>query len=210
MRAWRPFATSKGCASRSARPAARPRTSRCACFRTYGIARGQIHAERIPNTEIVSRLSDGDIDAAFSGFSPAERNGHRRDEARREAHSHRRPRDRGDADAVSVFETHADSARDVSEPARTRFARSASTRCSSAAPTSTMISCIALLDAYFATQPGDDAAEPRSRTGHADSPASRRGTLLPPARAVTMSRERRGAAGPRKRAAWSGARGPRD
>ena len=36
----------------------------------YGIARGQIHAERIPNTEIVSRLSNGDIDAAFSGFGP--------------------------------------------------------------------------------------------------------------------------------------------
>jgi uncharacterized protein len=35
----------------------------------YGIAPGQIHAERIPNAEIVSRLSDGDIDAAFSGFS---------------------------------------------------------------------------------------------------------------------------------------------
>jgi TRAP transporter TAXI family solute receptor len=34
-----------------------------------GIARGQIHAERIPNTEIVSRLSNGDIDAAFSGFN---------------------------------------------------------------------------------------------------------------------------------------------
>jgi uncharacterized protein len=35
----------------------------------YGIAPGQIHAERIPNVEIVSRLSDGSIDAAFSGFS---------------------------------------------------------------------------------------------------------------------------------------------
>lgn len=33
-----------------------------------GIALGQIHAERIPNAEIVSRLSSGDIDAAFSGF----------------------------------------------------------------------------------------------------------------------------------------------
>ena len=35
----------------------------------FGIAPGQIHAERIPNTEIVSRLSNGDIDAAFSGFT---------------------------------------------------------------------------------------------------------------------------------------------
>jgi uncharacterized protein len=35
----------------------------------FGIATGQIHAERIPNTDIVSRLSSGDIDAAFSGFS---------------------------------------------------------------------------------------------------------------------------------------------
>ena len=35
-----------------------------------GIARGQIHADRIPNTEIVRRLGSGDIDAAFSGFSP--------------------------------------------------------------------------------------------------------------------------------------------
>jgi len=35
----------------------------------FGIATGQIHAERIPNTDIVSRLSRGDIDAAFSGFS---------------------------------------------------------------------------------------------------------------------------------------------
>jgi len=34
-----------------------------------GIASGQIHAERIPNTEIVNRLSSGDIDAAFSGFT---------------------------------------------------------------------------------------------------------------------------------------------
>jgi uncharacterized protein len=34
----------------------------------FGIARGQIRAERIPNTEIVNRLSNGDIDAAFSGF----------------------------------------------------------------------------------------------------------------------------------------------
>jgi TRAP transporter TAXI family solute receptor len=33
-----------------------------------GIAEGQIHAERIPNAEIVSRLSNGEIDAAFSGF----------------------------------------------------------------------------------------------------------------------------------------------
>jgi uncharacterized protein len=35
----------------------------------FGIAPGQIHAERIPNAEIVSRLSNGDIDAAFSGFT---------------------------------------------------------------------------------------------------------------------------------------------
>ncbi|MEO5741003.1 MAG: TAXI family TRAP transporter solute-binding subunit, partial [Vicinamibacterales bacterium] len=34
-----------------------------------GIAQGEIHAERVPNAEIVSRLSSGDIDAAFSGFS---------------------------------------------------------------------------------------------------------------------------------------------
>ena len=34
-----------------------------------GIEQGQFHAERIPNAEIVSRLSNGDIDAAFSGFS---------------------------------------------------------------------------------------------------------------------------------------------
>jgi TRAP transporter TAXI family solute receptor len=34
----------------------------------FGIAREQFHAERIPNSEIVSRLSIGDIDAAFSGF----------------------------------------------------------------------------------------------------------------------------------------------
>jgi TRAP transporter TAXI family solute receptor len=33
-----------------------------------GIARGQIRAERIPNAEIVTRLSNGDLDAAFSGF----------------------------------------------------------------------------------------------------------------------------------------------
>jgi TRAP transporter TAXI family solute receptor len=35
----------------------------------YGIEPGQIHAQRIPNAEIVNRLSSGDIDAAFSGFS---------------------------------------------------------------------------------------------------------------------------------------------
>jgi TRAP transporter TAXI family solute receptor len=34
-----------------------------------GIAIGQIHASRIPNNEIVNRLSSGDIDAAFSGFN---------------------------------------------------------------------------------------------------------------------------------------------
>lgn len=33
-----------------------------------GIAIGQIHASRIPNNEIVNRLTSGDIDAAFSGF----------------------------------------------------------------------------------------------------------------------------------------------
>lgn len=35
----------------------------------FGIARGQIRAERIPNAEIVSRLTSGQIDAAFSGFN---------------------------------------------------------------------------------------------------------------------------------------------
>jgi TRAP transporter TAXI family solute receptor len=35
----------------------------------FGIARGQILAERIPNNELVSRLSIGDVDAAFSGFT---------------------------------------------------------------------------------------------------------------------------------------------
>lgn len=35
-----------------------------------GIAPGQIRAERVPNSELVSRLSNGDIDAAFSGFDP--------------------------------------------------------------------------------------------------------------------------------------------
>jgi TRAP transporter TAXI family solute receptor len=35
-----------------------------------GIAPGQIRAERVPNSELVSRLSNGDIDAAFSGFGP--------------------------------------------------------------------------------------------------------------------------------------------
>ena len=34
-----------------------------------GIATGQIHAERLPNTELVNRLANGDIDAAFSGFN---------------------------------------------------------------------------------------------------------------------------------------------
>ena len=34
-----------------------------------GIAPGQFHAERIPNAEIVSRLTSGEIDAAFSGFN---------------------------------------------------------------------------------------------------------------------------------------------
>jgi TRAP transporter TAXI family solute receptor len=34
-----------------------------------GIEQGQFHAERIPNAEIVNRLSNGGIDAAFSGFS---------------------------------------------------------------------------------------------------------------------------------------------
>jgi TRAP transporter TAXI family solute receptor len=33
-----------------------------------GIANAQMRGERIPNAEIVSRLSNGDIDAAFSGF----------------------------------------------------------------------------------------------------------------------------------------------
>ena len=35
----------------------------------YGIAPAQIHAERIPNIEIVNRLTNGEIDAAFSGFN---------------------------------------------------------------------------------------------------------------------------------------------
>jgi TRAP transporter TAXI family solute receptor len=34
-----------------------------------GISSGEMRAERIPNTEIVSRLSNGDLDAAFSGFT---------------------------------------------------------------------------------------------------------------------------------------------
>jgi TRAP transporter TAXI family solute receptor len=34
-----------------------------------GISSDQIRAERIPNAELVSRLSSGDINAAFSGFS---------------------------------------------------------------------------------------------------------------------------------------------
>ena len=34
-----------------------------------GIAPGQIRAERIPNNEIVGRLTSGGIDAAFSGFN---------------------------------------------------------------------------------------------------------------------------------------------
>ncbi len=38
-------------------------------FQDLGIAPNQIHAERVPNNEIVNRLSNGDIDAAFSGFS---------------------------------------------------------------------------------------------------------------------------------------------
>jgi TRAP transporter TAXI family solute receptor len=39
-------------------------------FQNLGIARNQFHGERIPNSEIVSRLNNGDIDAAFSGFAP--------------------------------------------------------------------------------------------------------------------------------------------
>jgi TRAP transporter TAXI family solute receptor len=35
----------------------------------YGITPAQIHAERIPNAEIVARLANGGIDAAFSGFT---------------------------------------------------------------------------------------------------------------------------------------------
>jgi TRAP transporter TAXI family solute receptor len=35
-----------------------------------GIPPEDIRAERIPNAEIVSRLSSGEIDAAFSGFAP--------------------------------------------------------------------------------------------------------------------------------------------
>ena len=35
----------------------------------YGIAPGQIRAERVPNAEIVNRLTSGDIDAAISGFT---------------------------------------------------------------------------------------------------------------------------------------------
>ena len=35
----------------------------------YGITLGQIRAERVPNAELVSRLSNGEIDAAFSGFN---------------------------------------------------------------------------------------------------------------------------------------------
>ena len=35
----------------------------------FGIARGQILAEHVPNTELVSRLSNGTLDAAFSGFN---------------------------------------------------------------------------------------------------------------------------------------------
>jgi uncharacterized protein len=35
----------------------------------YGIGPEHIHAKRIPNTEIVSRLGNGDVDAAFSGFN---------------------------------------------------------------------------------------------------------------------------------------------
>jgi TRAP transporter TAXI family solute receptor len=34
-----------------------------------GITRAHIRAERVPNSELVSRLSNGDLDAAFSGFS---------------------------------------------------------------------------------------------------------------------------------------------
>jgi TRAP transporter TAXI family solute receptor len=37
-------------------------------FEDLGISR-EIHAERIPNTEITNRLSSGDLDAAFSGFT---------------------------------------------------------------------------------------------------------------------------------------------
>ena len=67
---------------------------------------------------------------------------------------------------------------------RTRSARLAST---------TLLVCRAdldedlvysLLDAYFATRPGHDAARPRSCAGDADSSSSGRGTLLPPAGAV--------------------------
>lgn len=35
----------------------------------YGIARGAIRSERVPNAELVSRFSNGDLDAAFSGFT---------------------------------------------------------------------------------------------------------------------------------------------
>lgn len=35
----------------------------------YGIAPAEIHAKRIPNTELVARLTGGDVDAAFSGFT---------------------------------------------------------------------------------------------------------------------------------------------
>ena len=85
----------------------------------FGIARGQIRAERIPNDEIVNRLSTATWTRRFPDL-PAERNRHRRVEGRCATHSHRRPRGGRDADAVSVLEADADSARDVSEPAGTR------------------------------------------------------------------------------------------
>ena len=45
----------------------------------FGIARGQIRAERIPNTELVSRLNNGERRRRVFRIHHAERNRHRRD-----------------------------------------------------------------------------------------------------------------------------------
>ena len=174
-----------------------------------GIATGQIHASRIPNNEIVNRLTSGDLDAAFSGFSVPKRSRDCRLAARREARPHRRPGDRGDADAVSVLETHADSERDVPESIRAH--PHARRRHASCLPRrARRRRRVFAAGCVLRHQTGDNASEPRTGARNAHSPSPRRGAFLPPARAESMSRERRGATGPRKRAAWSGAGGPRD
>ena len=107
-----------------------------------GIAQGQIHAERIPNAEIVSRLSNGDIDAAFSGFSvpgatviAAMNRGARL-----------MPIDGPEIEEMRTRYPYLK--RTLIPRARTRTSRnpserSASTHCSCAAPSSMKISCIA-------------------------------------------------------------------